>query len=123
MSADTPPMWIREKVISRRKERGWTQLDLANAASVTQASVSNWERGKTAPNPEEAARLAAALGLDAITFIGQLWPDVAANDRLAGLRSLLAGASDEQLAKVESSVRMLMSRKGARSGTGKEASA
>lgn len=105
MSADTPPMWLREKVVSRRRERGWTQVELANAASVTQPSVSNWELGKTAPNPEEAARLAAALDLDPVTFIGQLWPDVAAADRLSELRGLLADATDEQIADITELVR------------------
>lgn len=35
------------RILAARKERGLTQTDLGNAAGVTKASVSKWERGDT----------------------------------------------------------------------------
>jgi DNA-binding XRE family transcriptional regulator len=37
---------IGEVLISARKERGWTQLQLAERVGTQQAAVARWERGK-----------------------------------------------------------------------------
>ena len=56
-----------------REERGWTQLELANAIRVTPATVYNWERGKYEPKASQLRALARAFGvsMDVIDFEGE----------------------------------------------------
>jgi len=55
-----------------REERGWTQLELANAIGVTPATVYNWERGKYEPKASQLRALARAFGvsMDDVDFEG-----------------------------------------------------
>lgn len=46
-----------------RRERGMTQQELAKAVGVSQASLANWEVGKTRPRSGSVERLADALGV------------------------------------------------------------
>ena len=57
-----------------RQERGWTQLDLANAIGVTPVTVFNWERGKYEPKASQLRALGRAFGvsMDAIDFEGPM---------------------------------------------------
>lgn len=48
-----------------RRERRWTQEDLAEEAVIDQASVSQYERGKHKPSMEMIRRLAGAFGMPA----------------------------------------------------------
>jgi transcriptional regulator with XRE-family HTH domain len=52
----------------RRREKNLSQLELASKIGVTQASVGVWERGVSAPTPENLAKLADALQMQ----LGQL---------------------------------------------------
>ena len=45
-----------------RKIRDWQQGELALAAGVAEDTVSKWERGRKAPDPETLERLAAVMG-------------------------------------------------------------
>jgi transcriptional regulator with XRE-family HTH domain len=56
-----------------REERGWTQLELANAIGVTPATVYNWERGKYEPKASQLRALARAfaVSMDDIDFEGE----------------------------------------------------
>lgn len=51
------------KLKSLRQAQGLTQMDLAHAAGVPQATVSQIERGTNNPNLTTLAKLAEALGL------------------------------------------------------------
>ena len=46
-----------------RKEKGWTQKELADRLSVTDKAVSRWETGKGLPDASLLEPLAAALGV------------------------------------------------------------
>ena len=46
-----------------RKERGWTQLELAIKLGVTPVTVYNWERGKTEPTASMFRRIAETFGI------------------------------------------------------------
>ena len=46
-----------KKIKAMRIMRGWTQKELAQRLTVSDVTVSNWERGKSAPNPASRAAL------------------------------------------------------------------
>src|SRR4051812_35408832 len=46
-----------------RKRRGWSQLDLAAAAEISQRHLSFLEQGRSAPSREMIAKLARQLAL------------------------------------------------------------
>lgn len=49
-----------------RREKGWSQQQLADASGVSRATVQRVEGGKVTPDKETALSLAAALGADAV---------------------------------------------------------
>jgi putative transcriptional regulator len=48
-------------VKAKRKAKGWTQAQLAEALGTTQAVVSRWESGDAKPNPESLEKLRKVL--------------------------------------------------------------
>jgi transcriptional regulator with XRE-family HTH domain len=48
---------------ARKDESGWTQVDLADALGVDQATVSKWERGENSPDLVTLVRLEGVLQL------------------------------------------------------------
>ena len=53
-----------------RKERGWTQKELAEQLSVTDKSVSKWERGLNYPDMAMLEPLAKALETSVASLLG-----------------------------------------------------
>jgi transcriptional regulator with XRE-family HTH domain len=53
---------LAKNVRRLRRARGWTQYDLAEAANVRQALISQIENGAANPTLETLERLAAAFG-------------------------------------------------------------
>lgn len=52
----------------RRKARGYSQEKMASALGVDRTTVSRWDRGETAPQPEYRPKLAALLDLDLLAL-------------------------------------------------------
>lgn len=46
-----------------RLAKGWTQLALANALSVTPSTVHNWESGRYVPKVQQLRQLAQTFGV------------------------------------------------------------
>lgn len=46
-----------------RATRGWSQEDLADELGVTQATISNWERGRSQPTIMQFGALAIRFGV------------------------------------------------------------
>ena len=63
-----------------RQDRGWTQLELANALGVTPVTVFNWERGHHEPKATQLRARAGAFGvsMDEIDFEGPMQGKAAA---------------------------------------------
>ena len=53
-----------------RKDRGFTQVELAQELDLTQAIVSDYERGRLRPHPGVLSRLASALQVSADELLG-----------------------------------------------------
>jgi transcriptional regulator with XRE-family HTH domain len=54
-----------ERLARLRKQRGWTQTDIAERTGLTQVLVSDYERGRLRLSAEMAVRFASALGISA----------------------------------------------------------
>jgi transcriptional regulator with XRE-family HTH domain len=63
-SPDPSPATLGEAVRRARKDaRGWTQVELAAALGVDQATVSKWERGENSPDHVTIMRIESTLEL------------------------------------------------------------
>ncbi len=51
----------RERLARLRKERGWTQIELAERVGITQTLLSDYERGRLRLNADIVVRFANAL--------------------------------------------------------------
>ena len=56
-------MKLSEKVLYLRKEKGWSQTELAERLGVTNKAVSRWETGRGYPDVELLPLLAKELGV------------------------------------------------------------
>lgn len=61
---------LGRRIAAVRKERGYTQVELADQLGTTQAIVSDYERGKLRPHPEMIVRLAKALRVSTDELLG-----------------------------------------------------
>ena len=52
---------IGEVIVTKRKEKSWTQEQLANAVGVSTPAVSKWETGATYPDITLLSPIARAL--------------------------------------------------------------
>ena len=82
------------RLAAARAAAGLTQERLANIVGTEQTRVSDWERGATTPRPGLIPELAAAVGMDALEFLGADPAEPALED----LR-LAAGLSRQALAE------------------------
>lgn len=53
-----------------RKERGFTQVELAEKIGIIQPLISDYERGRLRPHPEMLVKLATALKVTADELLG-----------------------------------------------------
>jgi transcriptional regulator with XRE-family HTH domain len=67
-------MSVGERVRRRRESLGMTQGELAQAAGMTHAAVSQVENDKRQPYPRTMKRLASALGIELAGLIGEELP-------------------------------------------------
>ena len=63
------PSDLRARIRAARRDRGWTQQEVAHKVGITVRSVSGWECGKAIPHLETLAALARALGQEPERFI------------------------------------------------------
>ncbi|MDD5611020.1 MAG: helix-turn-helix transcriptional regulator [Candidatus Omnitrophica bacterium] len=56
-------MKIKDRIKALRKEKGYTQAQIAKGTSVDQSTVSYWEKGRQEPNAAQRKRLCDFLGI------------------------------------------------------------
>lgn len=72
-------MKLEEKLVLLRKQRGLTQLELAEKINVSRQAVSRWESGETTPSREN---LKALSGLYCVTIDSMLNGDKQGVERM-----------------------------------------
>ena len=63
-------MQLEDNIYNLRKEKGLSQEKLAEKINVTRQTISNWELGETAPNPEQLILLSKALNKSIDELVG-----------------------------------------------------
>lgn len=56
-------MNLSEKLLKLRKERGWSQEELADQIPISRQAVSKWESGTAVPDTENVVRLSDLFGV------------------------------------------------------------
>jgi transcriptional regulator with XRE-family HTH domain len=56
-------MSFSEKIVSLRKERNWTQVQLAKLLGMAVNQIKRYEKGKSAPSLEAIKKLAITFGI------------------------------------------------------------
>ena len=61
---------LGQRLARLRKERGFTQIELADKTGISQPVLSDYERGKLRPHPQTIVQLARALQVSADELLG-----------------------------------------------------
>lgn len=56
-------MTLADKIMTLRKQRGWSQEDLAAQLDISRQSVSKWESGASVPDLDKILKLSALFGV------------------------------------------------------------
>ena len=83
-------MDLGNKILKLRKEKGYSQEDLAEKLNVTRQTISNWELGSTQPNPEQLKGLSKILNVSIDELLdndikGVIVEKVSNTEKLAGI--------------------------------------
>ena len=79
---------LGERLARLRKQKGFTQIELAQKMSIIQSLVSDYERDRIRPHPEMIVRFALALGVSADEILGLAKPPKSANGTTKNRRLL-----------------------------------
>ena len=98
-----------EKLQKLRKERGWSQEELANRITVSRQAVSKWELGTAVPDTDNIVQLSELFGVttdylikagldsDYFTQPGKLWRLMSAEDQRATCENTARAMGDSAL--------------------------
>lgn len=83
-------MNLGENILKERKKCGLSQEQLGEKVGVTRQTISNWELGETAPNPEQLKLLSKALNISIDKLLDnevseELMKKVSNTEKLAGM--------------------------------------
>jgi transcriptional regulator with XRE-family HTH domain len=62
---------IAKIIAELRKEKGWSQTELANESGVSREIIGKYERGEAVPSVDFAKRIADALGVSLDYLVGE----------------------------------------------------
>lgn len=65
---------MREWLVSARKVKGLSQIDMSKRLHLTQPTYWAYESGKARPKPDTAKRIASILGIDWTRFYDEPAP-------------------------------------------------
>lgn len=87
---------LGERLAHLRKQRGYTQVELAEQMGIIQSLISDYERDRLRPHPEMIVRFALTLGISTDELLG-----VAAPDKRNGARAPASRRVLRRLQKIE----------------------
>lgn len=64
-------MNISKRIVDIRKERDWSQTDLANKSGVSREMIGKYERGEAAPSIDAAKKIADAFEVSLDYLVGE----------------------------------------------------
>lgn len=92
-------MEFNERIKAYRREKGYSQEQIARKLHITQGAISQWELGITSPNAQQIAALADLLGTTADDLLGRAeQPKQTLDDTLV---NLLLSLSPAQIQRVK----------------------
>ena len=56
-------MILGEKIVQLRKQRGWSQEELASQLGISRQSVSKWESGASIPDLDKIIKMSSLFGV------------------------------------------------------------
>ena len=62
---------ISSIIVKLRKEKNWSQTDLANKSGVSREMIGKYERGKAIPSVDAAKKIADAFGVSLDFLVGE----------------------------------------------------
>lgn len=68
-SAIDTTTWVAERIREARREKGWSQAELADRLELTQTAISYWEAAKRAPGLDDLLDVADVLEKDISFFL------------------------------------------------------
>src|SRR5690349_20216347 len=71
-----------ERIKVLRKERGWTQSELARQVGIHEGNICRWEKGQNRPAGRTLEKVAEAFGLSVEELFGPRAEEQLANDVL-----------------------------------------
>jgi len=106
----TATKWLAKRLLELRRERGWSQPELAKRIGTSGAIVGRYERGEMTPSIEVVRKLAEAFGVTVDSLVCER--DVPASltdqgmlDRWRGLEALSAEERERILSVIDSLLR------------------
>lgn len=72
------PLIFKDRLRLLREERGWSQIELANIAGISQSTISLYEAGRREPDRARICKLALAFGLTPETLTALICPELLA---------------------------------------------
>ena len=79
---------LGKRLAKIRKDRGFTQVELAEKTGVIQTIISDYERGKLRPHPDMLVRLAHTMQVSTDEILGVVTPKTSATPSRRFLRRL-----------------------------------
>lgn len=64
-------MNISKRIADMRKEKDWSQTDLANESGVSREMIGKYERGEASPSIEAAKKIGDAFGVSLDYLVGE----------------------------------------------------
>lgn len=99
---------ISKRISELRKEKGWSQTDLAKAVDASRDIIGKYERGEHSPSIEMTTKLADALGVTVDYLLGRERfgkYDKEAIQRLEGIQKLDEGTRSKLFDIIDTYIR------------------
>jgi transcriptional regulator with XRE-family HTH domain len=92
-----------EKLRRARQDKGWNQEDLAKAVNISQAAISQFEKGQRMPTPANIEKFSEVLGISKDMLVGE---EIGEFERVKLMRNIQS-LSPDSVRKINDIVEMI----------------